>query len=45
MRHLEQLQVDEIAAILNMSPSAVKMRRMRAFERLRMILITDDSGD
>ena len=45
MRHLEQLQVEEIAAILNMSPSAVKMRRMRAFERLRMILITDDTED
>ena len=38
MRHLEQLTVDEIGAILNISPSAVKMRRMRAFERLRDIL-------
>ncbi len=45
MRHLEQLQVDEIAAILNISSSAVKMRRMRAFERLRSILTADDSED
>lgn len=45
MRHLEQLQVDEIGAILKISPSAVKMRRMRAFERLRDILTSGQSED
>ncbi len=45
MRHLERLRVDEIAAILSISPGAVKMRRMRAFERLRVILTSNSSGD
>ena len=43
MRHLEELQVDEIAAILGISAGAVKMRRMRAFERLRAILESNPS--
>jgi RNA polymerase sigma-70 factor (ECF subfamily) len=38
MRHLEQLQVSEIAAILRISEGAVMMRRLRAFERLRQLL-------
>jgi RNA polymerase sigma-70 factor (ECF subfamily) len=45
MRHLEQLQVNEIAAILGISEGAVKMRRMRAFERLRLILNSCQSED
>ena len=45
MRHLEQLQIDEIAAILNISPDAVKMRGMRAFERLQAILTSNQSED
>ena len=38
MRHLEQLQVREIAALLGISEGAVKMRRLRAAERLRELL-------
>jgi RNA polymerase sigma-70 factor, ECF subfamily len=38
MRHLEQLQVSEIAAILGMDQGAVKMRRLRAARRLRDLL-------
>jgi len=38
MRHLEQLQVSEIAALLGMTEAAVKMRRLRAAERLRALL-------
>jgi RNA polymerase sigma-70 factor (ECF subfamily) len=38
MRHLEQLQVSEIAALLDISEGAVKMRRLRAAERLRELL-------
>lgn len=45
MRHLEELQVDEIAAILGISVGAVKMRRMRAFERLRTILESNQPED
>ena len=43
MRHLEQLKVEEIAAILGISKNAVMMRRLRAFERLRQLLGTDRS--
>jgi DNA-directed RNA polymerase specialized sigma24 family protein len=35
MRHLEKMQVSEIAAVLEISESAVKMRRLRAVRRLR----------
>ena len=35
MRHLEQLQIGEIAAILGIDEAAVKMRRLRAARRLR----------
>lgn len=38
MRYLEQLKVHEVAAILGISEAAVKMRCMRAFERLRQML-------
>ncbi len=42
MRHLEQLEVGEIAAILGITEGAVMMRRLRAFERLRRLL--NDGG-
>ncbi len=41
MRHLEQLQVSEIAAILRISEGAVKMRRLRAAKRFRELLDND----
>ena len=43
MRHLEQLQVSEIASLLGISEGAVKMRRLRAAERLRELL-EDSTG-
>lgn len=43
LRHLEQLHVSEIAAMLEISEGAVKMRRLRAAERLRELL-EDSSG-
>ena len=45
MRHLEQMQISEIAAVLNLTESAVKMRRLRAIERLRNRLGVDSQGD
>ena len=36
--HLEGLSVDEIAAALSLSPSAVKMRLSRAREQMRKTL-------
>jgi RNA polymerase sigma-70 factor (ECF subfamily) len=44
MRHLEDLTVVEIAAILDISESAAKMRHLRAIERIREILERDDPG-
>ena len=38
MRDLEQMHVGEIAAVLQISESAVKMRRLRAIRRLRKLL-------
>ncbi len=38
LRHLEQMPVKEIAALLEISSSAVKMRRLRAIERLQTVL-------
>lgn len=38
MRHLEQLQVAEIASILEISEGAVRMRCLRAVERMRDLL-------
>lgn len=36
--HLEEMSIDEIAAALSLSPSAVKMRLSRAREKMREIL-------
>jgi RNA polymerase sigma-70 factor (ECF subfamily) len=38
LRHLEQLPVDEIAAILGITAGAVYTRHLRALERLRTLL-------
>jgi RNA polymerase sigma-70 factor (ECF subfamily) len=38
MRHIERLSIKEIAAILEISEGAVKMRRRRALQRLKEIL-------
>jgi RNA polymerase sigma-70 factor (ECF subfamily) len=38
LRHLEQLPTRHIAAVLGLSESAVKMRHLRALERLRTLL-------
>lgn len=42
MRHLEQMSIGEIAATLELSESAVKMRRLRAIQRLRQLLDSKD---
>jgi RNA polymerase sigma-70 factor (ECF subfamily) len=41
LRHLEQLPVDEIAAILRITTGAVYTRHLRALERLRTVLGDD----
>jgi RNA polymerase sigma-70 factor (ECF subfamily) len=41
LRHLEQLSVKEIAAVLRITEGAVKVRHVRALERLRKLLGTD----
>jgi RNA polymerase sigma-70 factor (ECF subfamily) len=41
LRHLEQLAIREIAAVLNLSEGAVKVRHLRAMERLRTLLGAD----
>lgn len=38
MRHLEQLSVEEMASVLNISTGAVKMRCLRATNELRIVL-------
>jgi len=38
LRFLEQLSTNEIAAVLNITPGAVKLRQLRALERLRGLL-------
>jgi RNA polymerase sigma-70 factor (ECF subfamily) len=38
MRHVEQLKVSEIATSLRLSEGAVKMRRLRAIQKLRELL-------
>lgn len=43
--HLEGLSVDEIAAALSLSRSAVKMRLSRARQQMRDILASDGKGD
>jgi RNA polymerase sigma-70 factor (ECF subfamily) len=44
MRYLEDLTFPEIAAILEIGESAAKMRHLRAIERIRSVMKTDDSG-
>ncbi len=44
LRHLEQLSVKEIAAVLGISEGAVKVRHVRALERLRQVL-DEDTGE
>ncbi len=41
LRHLEQLSVKEIAAVLGLTEGAVKVRHVRALERLRKALGDD----
>ena len=43
LRHLEQLSVAETAEILNIKSGAVKVRHLRALERIRKLL--PDSGE
>ena len=38
LRYVELLTVSEISAVLNITPAAVKMRHIRAIERLRDLL-------
>jgi RNA polymerase sigma-70 factor (ECF subfamily) len=44
LRYLEDLTFPEIAAILDIRESAAKMRHLRAIERIREALKSDDSG-
>ncbi|HMF11308.1 MAG TPA: sigma-70 family RNA polymerase sigma factor [Gemmataceae bacterium] len=43
LRHLEQLSVADTAAILDIKPGAVKVRHLRALERIRKLL--ESSGE
>jgi RNA polymerase sigma-70 factor (ECF subfamily) len=43
LRHLEQLSISEIAEVLGLRQSAVKMRHLRALERIRALLEEPDS--
>jgi DNA-directed RNA polymerase specialized sigma24 family protein len=45
MRHLEQLQINEIATILGISEDAVMMRRLRAFRQLRQLMCEDQQEE
>ena len=38
LRHLEQLSVKEAAEILNVKPGTIKVRHLRALERIRKLL-------
>jgi RNA polymerase sigma-70 factor, ECF subfamily len=43
MRYLEDLSFSEVAAILELGESAVKMRHLRAIKRIRSVLKSDNS--
>ena len=45
LRYLEDLSTREIAAVMNVTESAVKMRQLRALRRLRDLLPQRDSED
>jgi RNA polymerase sigma-70 factor (ECF subfamily) len=45
LRYLEDLSTREIAAVIDMTESAVKMRQLRALRRLRDLLADRDSED
>jgi RNA polymerase sigma-70 factor (ECF subfamily) len=45
LRHLEELSVNEIAAVLNISVEAVKKRHVRALKRLRDLLGPQIQGE
>jgi RNA polymerase sigma-70 factor (ECF subfamily) len=42
LRYVELLSISEIAAVLSISEAAVKMRRVRALEQLRILLGDDE---
>jgi RNA polymerase sigma-70 factor (ECF subfamily) len=43
LRYLEHLSTAETAAVLDITPGAVKLRHLRAIERLRRLM--NDSGE
>jgi RNA polymerase sigma-70 factor (ECF subfamily) len=45
LRFLERLSTTEVAAVLGVTPGAVKLRQMRALDRLRTRLGNDWSGE
>jgi RNA polymerase sigma-70 factor (ECF subfamily) len=45
LRHLEQLSTRETAAVLGNSEGAVKVRHLRALERLRVLLLPEAEGE
>ena len=45
LRYLEQMPLREVAAVLGVGLSAVKMRHFRALERLRTLLEAGHEGD
>jgi RNA polymerase sigma-70 factor (ECF subfamily) len=45
LRYLEDLSTGEIAAVLGLTESAVKMRQLRALQRLRAVLGDEDRSE
>jgi len=45
LRHLEQLEPKDIAAVLGITPRAESMRHLRALERLRRLLASPAEED